>query len=420
MKKYLYGILIFLISNTGNAQTGADKSDNKIILGTIDNIESKILKEKRQVWVYVPNGEQGGRVTAPTKYPVVYLLDGDGHFYSVVGMIQQLSSINGNTICPEMIVVGITNTDRTRDLTPTAVAAGPYMDSNFVRTSGGGEQFTRFMKEELMPYIDSTYPTLPYKVMIGHSLGGLAVINTLLKHKDLFNAYVAIDPSMWWDNQKLNKSAGTILSQKDYKGKSLFLGIANTMNPGMDTGKVKLDTSMDSEHIRSIFALNNIFQQSKSNGLAYSYKYYDDETHGSVPLISTYDALKHIFKFFDLRLTMEDNMNFSRSTITKVENHYKEVSKHFGFNYPVPELMINQMGYMAMGSQKMEEAEYLFKMNIKNYPTSLNVYDSMGDFYSAKGEKDKAIENYKKALAIREFPVTRTKLDALMKQVPAK
>lgn len=408
MEKYMYGLLLLLVSNIALAQT-----NNQIVLGTIHTIESRILKEPRQVWVYVPEIIQGGRVIAPSKYPVVYLLDGDAHFYSVVGMIQQLSSVNGNTICPEMIVVGITNTNRTRDLTPTAVAAGPDMDSNFVNTSGGGPQFTRFLKEELMPYIDSTYPTLPYKVMIGHSLGGLTVVNTLLHHKDLFNAYVAIDPSMWWDDQKLNKEAAAILSQKDYKGKSLFLGIANTMNSGMDTVRVKQDTAQDSEHIRSIFALNAIFRKNSSNGLSYSYKYYGDETHGSVPLISTYDALKHIFNFYDLRLTMEDGMNFSRQTITKVENHFKKVSGHFGFNFPVPELMVNQLGYMAMGNQKMEEAEYLFTLNVKNYPASLNVYDSLGDFYAAKGEKDKAIENYKKALSIKEFPVTRGKLKAL-------
>lgn len=212
-------------------------------------------------------------------------------------------------------------------------------------------------------------------------------MNTLFNHKDLFNAYIAIDPSMWWDNKKLLTKAGGFLTQQDYKGKTLFLGIANTMNAGMDTVKVKRDTSVATQHIRSILALNNMLQKNKKNGLAYNYSYYSSDSHGSVPLIATYDALHFIFKFYDLRLTMEDYMKFSKSTITKVENHYKEVSKQFGFTFPVPEMMINQLGYMAMSQKKMEEAEYLFKSNVSNYPVSFNVYDSLGDFYAEKEKK---------------------------------
>src|SRR6185369_3299172 len=96
------------------------------------------------------------------RYPVVYLLDGDAHFPSVVGLVQQLSQVNGNTVVPEMIVVAIPNTDRTRDLTPTHVSTdAPFMDSNFARTSGGGENFISFIEKELMPHIDSVYPTQP-------------------------------------------------------------------------------------------------------------------------------------------------------------------------------------------------------------------------------------------------------------------
>lgn len=410
MRKCLSSLLLILACYTSSAQT-----DTKVILGNIDSLDSKVLQEKRKIWVYVPNSAASD-IYAKAKYPVVYLLDGDAHFYSVVGMIQQLSSVNGNSICPEMIVVGIPNTDRTRDLTPTHMDIDPMMnDSNALRTSGGGERFAAFLEKELMPYIEATYPTLPYRTLIGHSFGGLAVMNMLINHKDLFNAYVAIDPSMWWDKRNLLTKAGKVLGQQAYKGKTLFLGIANTMSAGMDTAKVIRETSLATEHIRSILALNNLLRQNKRNGLAYDYKYYSNDTHGSVPLIATYDALHFIFSFYDFRLAMDDYLNFSKKTIAKVEDHYKEVSKHFGFAFPVPETMMNQLGYMAMSQKKMEEAEYLFKLNVSNYPTSLNVYDSLGDFYAAKGEKEKAVENYQKALDIKEWADTRTKLNALSK-----
>src|SRR5580765_6801880 len=218
------------------------QTDNKIVLGTIDTVKSKILNEDRKVWVYVPNSAPGS-VYAKQRYPVVYLLDGDSHFDSVVGMIHQLSSVNANTICPEMIVVGIPNTDRTRDLTPT------HVDTDAFKTSGGGEKFLAFIEKELIPYIDSHYQTTPYRMFVGHSFGGLIVMDALVNHTDLFNTYVAIDPSLWWDKKNLLMSSKKPLTERSFKGKSLYLGIANTMGSLNET-TVRKDTDDKTAHIR--------------------------------------------------------------------------------------------------------------------------------------------------------------------------
>ncbi|MEI9912732.1 MAG: alpha/beta hydrolase-fold protein [Bacteroidota bacterium] len=134
-------------------------------------------------------------------------------------MIHQLSR---NMFCPKMIVVGILNTDRTRDLTPTHIdAESPHYvssaDSAFYKTSGGGENFIAFIENELMPHIEATYKTAPYKMLIGHSYGGLAVMQTFVHHNNLFNTYISIDPSMHWDNQKLMKQAQKLLAEKRLK-----------------------------------------------------------------------------------------------------------------------------------------------------------------------------------------------------------
>ena len=129
MKNIFLLILTVIISLSSRSQT-----DNKIVIGKIDSVYSTILKEQRKVWVYLPNMKPGMQ-NPGQRYPVVYLLDGDGHFESVVGMIQQLSQVNGNTVVPEMIIVGIPNTDRTRDLTPTRIISDPpMMDSTFQKT----------------------------------------------------------------------------------------------------------------------------------------------------------------------------------------------------------------------------------------------------------------------------------------------
>ena len=197
------------------------QDDNKLVIGKIDSISSTYLQEQRKVWVYLPNGFND---KSTQRYPVVYLMDGTAHFYSVVGMIQQFSQVNGNTICPEMIVVGIDNTDRTRDLTPTHIKEDIlYLDSSLAKTSGGGENFISYLRKELIPYIDSHYPTQPFRMVIGHSFGGLMAMHMLIHHTDLFNVYVSIDPSMWWDNMKYLKQSEQLLQGKKFTNKTLFM-----------------------------------------------------------------------------------------------------------------------------------------------------------------------------------------------------
>src|SRR4051812_31116191 len=115
MRKMFFLVLSAIITFTAQSQ-----NDNKIVIGKIDSVYSKTLAEQRKIWIYTPDMTSGA---ANQRWPVVYLLDGDGHFASVVGMIQQMSQVNGNNVYPEMIVVAIPNTDRTRDLTPTHIAS---------------------------------------------------------------------------------------------------------------------------------------------------------------------------------------------------------------------------------------------------------------------------------------------------------
>ena len=408
MKKRILFFLYVIISLGSNAQT-----DNKIVIGKVDSVYSTILKEQRKVWVYLPN-MKAGMQNPGQHYPVVYLLDGDGHFESVVGMIQQLSQVNGNTIVPEMIIVGIPNTDRTRDLTPTHITSDlPMMDSNFSKSTGGGENFTAFMEKELMPHIDSLYPTQPFRILIGHSFGGLIVINTITNHTKLFNAYIAIDPSMWYDKEQFLKATQKKLSAQKYNGTSLYVGIANTMSEGMTLEKLKKDTTVDTRHIRSIFAMDKFIKANPQNGLKYASKYYGDDDHGSVPLISEYDGLRFIFSWYRFAFTRADFMEPGTEIVTRMKKHYQTVSKEFGFKVSPPEMQINGLGYNALSLKQYPKAAALFEMNIENYPQSGNVYDSYADVLIAQKDTVKAIVNYKKAYAITKSEETKHKLDKL-------
>src|SRR5262249_8195878 len=183
MKSILY-CLILLISTVTRSQ-----SDTQIIIGKADHVYSKILNENRQIWVHTPNDYSPDGIFSKQHYPVIYLLDGwEPNFSLVTSLVEQMSGGGGNLSFPKMIVVGLPNTDRTRDLTPTKAITPPAgMDSMEASRSGGGENFIAFLQKELFPHIDSLYPTAPYKILIGHSLGGLMSLYTLTNHTNLFN-----------------------------------------------------------------------------------------------------------------------------------------------------------------------------------------------------------------------------------------
>ena len=405
--KFISFIISILITTNAWCQR-----DNKIVIGSIDSIYSKVLNEQRKIWISLPSS-YGRGLNAAKKYPVIYLLDGDGHFQSVAALLKQFST-NGNSLSPEMIIVGITNTNRTRDLTPTHYSLGPDgKPMPGLGSSGGGEKFTAFIEHELIPYIDSLYPAAPYRMLIGHSLGGLLVMNTFVNHRELFNAYVAIDPSMWWDNKRLLKQTNMILNQQSFDGRSLFLAVANTMEDGMDTSQVKNDTSGNTLHIRSNLELAEMLSQPKNNHLNRSWKYYKDETHNTVSFLAEYDAIRWVFKDYALNIP-GNNVGSEAFNVDYVSRHYDSVSRFMGYKILPDEQTVNFIGYQLMSEGKMNKASHFFQLNMTNFPTSFNVYDSMGDFFRETGNLKRAIELYSKALTIKEIPDTREKLQNLL------
>jgi len=405
-------LLFFIIAQSTYAQ---DVVGTNIVLGHTDSIQSKILNEKRIVWVHLPAG--AGNPGNTSRYPVVYVLDGSEHFASVSGIIQYLSEANGNMVCPDMIVVGINNTDRTRDLTPT-YGAFDYENkpTKSFKTSGGGEKFTAFLEKELMPYIEAKYPTAPFRMLIGHSFGGLTAVNILINHTGLFNAYIIVDPSMWWDKHKLLKQANDVLKQKNFAGKYVFMGIANTMPIGDDTLHAHRDTSEKTNHIRSILNLADEFKANSTNGLTFSYKYYIDDNHNSSPLITEYDAFRFLFGYYKLPAEIDAGLfdaNAKIDVAAVIENHYSDVSKHMGYQVLPPQTILDAMGHDFIEVNLPDRALAVFTLNAKYYPHSAAAYAAIGDYYSSEKNKTKAGEFYNKSLQIKEDPATRDKLTKL-------
>lgn len=394
MKTFFITAIVLLLSFSLNAQ-----SNESIAIGKKEIIFSKVLNENRKIWVYTPSNTSQN-VIPEKRYPVVYVLDGDAHFYSTVGTIQQLSQANGNGVLPEMIVVAIENTNRFRDLVPSYNINKP-------------NPFVEFLSNELIPYVDTNYPTAPYRLLVGHSLGGLTAIDILTNKSSLFNAYIAIDPSMWYNNEMYLKNTRAQLPKQNMSGKKLFIGTANTLPKGMTFSQLKTDTSIETQHIRSIFKLDT-FLKSNTNGLFYAQKYYETERHNTVPLISEYDGLRFIFDFYFLDLSEKDFTDSSASIASTLKVHYAKVSEKMGYKIAAPEGLINYLAYDALGKTHFDKAGALFKLSVEWYPQSSNVYDSYADYLVAVKDTTNAITNYKKALEIKNDPSTLGKLNALI------
>lgn len=402
MKTIIFCVLL-LISLAVKSQT-----NDQITIGHPDSVYSKVLNENRKLWVHVPHNDSPDGIFAKENYPVIYLLDGWEQNFSVVTAIEELlSGGGGNLAFPKMIVVGIPNTNRTRDLTPTHSGAAPGMDSMEASTSGGGEKFISFIQKELIPHIDSSYPAAPYRIFIGHSLGGLMSVYSLVNHTDLFNAYVAIDPSTFWDHKVVLNQMKEALQKKQFNGRSLFLATANTMNSGFDT-------SIIGPIMRCNFQLKDYLDKYKQSKLVSGYKYYPEYDHNSVSVPAEYDALRFIFKFYNLNFPFAEFFKPSFKADTLLSTHYKMISSRMGYKVAPPEQFVNAIGYQLMSMKQFERAYYFFKMNIDNYPQSFNAYDSMGDLFAAQGNTKKAIEYYRKVLQLRDWPDTKEKLEKVL------
>lgn len=392
-------MLVVLVSKNIKAQKTYEQP-SQIVIGSVESIYSEVLSEEREILIYVPESASD-EVYTPEKYAVIYLTDGDDiHFSEVVSMVRHLSSIFE---CPEMMVVGIPNIDRNRDLTPTGYNIPEVITAE-------GDNFMSFIEEELIPNIDANYPTLPYRVIVGHSLGGLMVVHTLVNHPDIFNAYIAIDPAVGEDNRKIINESKEIILNGDFSGKTLFLGINHPFGEGMDTMTAENDLMGWNEYAYAIHAYKDLLESNPQNNLDFGYKIYNNYSHNSVRIITELDAIRFIFNYFTF---LVNDIGDFRNLI---ENAYNNYSKQAGFEIKPPERTVDNSARQFLQRQLYDIAFYYLNLNVTNYPESYNVYNSLGDYYVAIGDKENAMNSYKKSLSIKEVESVRKKLEDLQEE----
>lgn len=363
-------------------------------------INSEVMGEERVILVHTPASYANGK----QRYPVLYLTDGAAHLGHTIATVEFLARAGR---MPELILVAIANTDRTRDLTPTNAAMKRDDGSPLnLPTSGGADKFLKFIETELIPKIESSYRVEPYRVFAGHSFGGLFALHAMLTRPEMFNAYIAVSPTMHWDNHLLSRKAETFFKDRKELQRTLYLTLGN------EGGEAKVGF----ERLKAIVAKHS------PKGFSFGSALMEDEDHGSVVLPSHYAGLRKVFEGWQLTGNV--------AGLAQVEDHYKKLSAKFGYTVLPPEAMMNLFGYQLVALGKMDEALSVFKYNVKTYPESANVYDSLAEFYEKNGKLDLAKPNYARAVELGaqtgdpNLPVYKTNLDrvseALKKSAEAK
>lgn len=259
----------------------AQKTENSkpFVLGTIEEINSKELGEKRILNIYLPEGYAANDTIT---YPVTYLLDGsaDEDFIHVVGLFQ-FNNFSWIDRVPKSIIVGIANNDRKRDFTyPTTNET----DKKKNPTSGQSAKFISFIETELQPFIEKKYKTNSSKTIIGQSLGGLLATEILLKNSHLFTKYIIISPSIWWDNGSLLNYNFPKNDSKMPQNLDIYIGV----------GKEGLAPT-EMPHVMEVDA-NLLYEKlKKSKNMHVFFDYLPQEDHATVTHQAIFNALRLLY-----------------------------------------------------------------------------------------------------------------------------
>ena len=359
-----------------------------IIIGKNDTVNSQILNAKRALSIYLPPSYY---ISQNQKFPVLYILDGDYNFNYVAGLLELQAGIA--EFMPETILVAISGegTDTYRK------NCKPYVEDG--KDNGNADTMAIFLEKELIPYIDSNYKAAPYKVLAGHSIGGLFVINTALKHPKLFNSYIAISPALWWSDNAIESIAK---EQKIKNGKvepNVYISLANEQGMGVEPFlSTVTDTVFKSPFLTygigillvliavfwairtkkvinplvlaligiciSLFLVFSFYPTNKN----YQFKKFPTENHNSVGLPSYRWALSDIFKDWYVKDEFFANAE-------AMDAHYEKARLKYKSDFNIPTTVLGNTWYtLQEDSAALIKVQELLKKINPNALVSFNSY----------------------------------------------
>ena len=331
-------------------------------LGFRLTFRSAILGEERPLLVRLPASYPR---FASQRYPVLVLLDGETHFLHASGLAEYLAF---QGVMPEAIVVAIPNTDRVRDFSQVP-AAGQ-------EGSGGAPAFARFLAEELVPWLDATYRTAPFRILFGHSMTGQFALWMLGEESGAFSAVVAASPWVIWNE-------GWLVDDTDRRWRR---------EPPAGRRFAYLTAGDEPELLPTLDRYRAVLRTRAPKTLAWHYRPLPQDDHGTLVPATLDHGLRWVFDGWRLDERAAD--------LATLRRHYAEVSKRLGWQVEPPEQAVNLHGYRNLFAGRIEPALALFRANVEAHPQSANVHDSLGEALERAGRLDEAAASYRRAVEI--------------------
>ncbi|UAM99058.1 alpha/beta hydrolase [Polaribacter litorisediminis] len=350
--------------------------DNQLLgLGTHYILKSEILQEDRPIIISLPKGYKEGEAN----YPVLYLLDGLGNIKHQVGTVELLTE---SGIIPPMIIVAIESLDRSRDLTPSKAGQGVYggVGESGISQSGGAPKFLQFLEEELIPYVESNFRTHPYRLLEGHSFGGLFSTYTLMEKPDIFDAFIIQAPALWWNKEEMTAKAKTFFKSNSNLDKAIYFGIGGGDGWGMR---------------QELKRYVQVIEENTPKILRWKHEEVGDEDHDTSRLLLNYYGLKYVFS--DLIADEELLSHYSDDAFLKGE---RELINKYG-----PQARRPLSNYVDIALKLLKEENKLgaivvFNRAVAAYPKYIGLMTNLAKLYEQTNQKNKAIETYKLAITL--------------------
>jgi predicted alpha/beta superfamily hydrolase len=297
-------------------------------------INSTYLNEEREIQILLP---ESYRSNMQATYPVIYLLDGDYVFQGVAGMLDFMA--NKGQLIPDVILVGIADkgTDKYRQyMTPEGLTA-PFEKDD----SGKAKLFLNFLEEELKPYISLNYRTANNSILVGHSIGGLFVLNALFESPDAFENFVSISPSVWLNDHAIMEKAKKFIGVSKHKQASLYLSLGDEIKQGL-------------------YGILHLLDKTQPKNIQWTFSHYPNENHNSVVLVALRSDLKSLFKGWFI-----SDKKLSSISPEILLQHYKELLIALTINQPIPTPSIQAaIRYFYRHKKSAEIPEFM--INVKN------------------------------------------------------
>jgi len=376
-------VALFLLSGIARSQTGGQD----IVIGKKHTFFSKILSEERTFSVYLPRGYDH----ANAKYPLLLALD--GYFLWTISTVDYLSFAGD---IPQMVVLAIDSTDRDRDFTPTN---SKNLEGEEVPSSGGAKNFLRFLETELIPHLESRYRLEPFRLLAGHSMGGLFVSYALLENPGLFQAYLAMSPTLPWDSDWLIRQMESKLPGQYPRQIFYQLGMDNQGGPMLDSAQ----------------AFMAMLKQKSPGKLEYGFTRYEHESHISCYQIALYHALKAIYAPYKLPGEI-----IEAGDATGIERHYRNLTERYGYRSRPSWEWLYFIGHWHELMNRLPQAMAIFELGARYYPANADVHYSLALVYEKSGLLEKAKNSLETALGCSSDPEEKKKLAAGMEQLKEK